>query len=49
MAVRDGAQLDVPQGGSADRLIAATAVSNGAELVTSDERPRSSRTVKTLW
>ena len=43
------AQLDLPQGDPADRRIAATAVSNSAELVTSDERLRSSRAVKTLW
>ena len=43
------AQLHLPQGDPADRLIAATAVGHGAALVTSDERLRSSRVVKTLW
>jgi PIN domain nuclease of toxin-antitoxin system len=42
-------ELDLPQGDPADRLIAATAVANAADLVTSDERLRGSQAVKTLW
>ena len=42
-------ELDLPQGDPADRLIAATAVANGADLMTIDERLRESEAVKTLW
>jgi PIN domain nuclease of toxin-antitoxin system len=41
--------LDLPQGDPADRLIAATAVANGADLMTIDERLRESDAVNTLW
>ena len=36
-------------GDPADRFIAATAISGGAELVTRDERIRSYPGVRTLW
>lgn len=42
-------QLDLPQGDPADRLIAATAVANQADLLTIDERLRESQEVRTLW
>ena len=42
-------ELDLPQADPADRLIAATAVANGADLVTIDERLRESQVVKTIW
>lgn len=40
---------DLPSGDPADRLIAATAVVHGAELVTSDQRLLSSSAVQTIW
>jgi PIN domain nuclease of toxin-antitoxin system len=46
---RASTELDLPQGDPADRLIAATAAANDAELVTNDGRLRSSPSVKTLW
>ncbi len=36
-------------GDPADRIIAATALSEGLELVTADERMRQSKAVKTIW
>lgn len=42
-------ELDLPQGDPADRLIAATAVANGADLMTIDERLRESEALNTLW
>ena len=46
---RASTELDLPQSDPADRLIAAMAVANGANLVTIDERLRDSQSVKTLW
>jgi PIN domain nuclease of toxin-antitoxin system len=43
------ARLEGFHGDPADRLIVATALAYGAELLTRDERIRSSGLVKTLW
>lgn len=45
----ESTRIDLSQADPADRLIAATAVLYGAELVTIDERMRSSPSVTTLW
>jgi PIN domain nuclease of toxin-antitoxin system len=45
----ESARIDLPRGDPADRLIAATASSLGATLVTVDERLRSSGAIETLW
>ena len=39
----------VPKGDPADRLIAATAISHGATLITKDERLIGLRNLPTLW
>lgn len=46
---RASTELDLRQGDPADRLIAATAVVNGADLVTIGERLRDSQALKMLW
>jgi PIN domain nuclease of toxin-antitoxin system len=42
-------RIDLPHGDPADRLIAATALTHGAVLVTADERLRASNVVATVW
>jgi PIN domain nuclease of toxin-antitoxin system len=41
--------IDLPQGDPADRLIAATALVQGAALVTVDKKLRDFATLETLW
>jgi PIN domain nuclease of toxin-antitoxin system len=43
------AELDLPQGDPADRLVAATCLDHGAVLVTVDRKLRAFEALKTLW
>jgi PIN domain nuclease of toxin-antitoxin system len=43
------AQIDLPQGDPADRLIASTALDHGASLVTIDRKLRDAPVLATLW
>lgn len=45
----ESTRIDLPHGDPADRLIAATALTHGAVLVTADERLRASTVVATVW
>jgi PIN domain nuclease of toxin-antitoxin system len=45
----ESTRIDLPQGDPADRLIAATAIVQGAVLITVDERLRDCSALNTVW